>query len=101
MVATLRPHPWAALVPQRFSIDEVQFGKPAPDLYRHAAAVLGVAAERCVAFEDSVAGVTAAVSAGMRCVAITFGEQSEVAFAELTPWRVASLHEASRLFITT
>jgi HAD superfamily hydrolase (TIGR01509 family) len=100
VAATLRPHPWAALVPRRFSVDEVQFGKPAPDLYRHAAAALGVAAERCVAFEDSVTGVTAAVSAGMSCVAITFGEP-ETAFAALTPWRVSSLPEAGRLFITT
>lgn len=101
VAATLRPHSWAALIPRRFSVDEVQFGKPAPDLYHHAAAALGVAAERCVAFEDSIAGVTAAVSAGMSCVAITFGEQSEAAFAALTRWRVASLHEAGRLFITT
>lgn len=99
VAATLRPHPWAALVPQRFSVDQVPSGKPAPDLYRHAAAKLGVAAERCLALEDSVTGVTAAVLAGMHCIAITFGEQPEAAFAALTPWRAASLHEVGRLLI--
>lgn len=50
--------------------DQVPHGKPAPDVYLHAADVLGVPAETCLAFEDAPLGVTAARAAGMPCVAI-------------------------------
>jgi HAD superfamily hydrolase (TIGR01509 family) len=52
--------------PNVFSVDEVDRGKPAPDLFLHAARRMRVAPERCLVIEDSVAGVTAAVAAGMR-----------------------------------
>jgi beta-phosphoglucomutase-like phosphatase (HAD superfamily) len=45
--------------------DQVVSGKPAPDIYVMSARRLGVAAERCVAIEDSDAGVLAANAAGM------------------------------------
>jgi HAD superfamily hydrolase (TIGR01509 family) len=45
---------------------EVEHGKPAPDLFLHAASEMGVAPERCVVVEDSVYGVQAGVAAGMR-----------------------------------
>lgn len=48
-----------------FSSEDVGRGKPAPDLFLHAAARMGVAPERCVVIEDSVLGVRAAVAAGM------------------------------------
>lgn len=41
--------------------------KPAPDLYLHAAAALGVAPADCVVIEDSPPGARAARAAGMRC----------------------------------
>jgi HAD superfamily hydrolase (TIGR01509 family) len=44
---------------------EVAHPKPAPDLYLLAAQRLGVAPEACVVLEDSVAGVRAALAAGM------------------------------------
>jgi putative hydrolase of the HAD superfamily len=44
--------------------------KPAPDLHLAAAAALGVPARRCVAAEDSVNGVVAAISAGCLCVLV-------------------------------
>lgn len=49
-----------------FSATMVQRGKPAPDLYLHAAEVCGFAPAACVVVEDSVTGVTAALAAGMR-----------------------------------
>ncbi|MEV8099472.1 HAD family hydrolase [Kitasatospora sp. NPDC085879] len=49
-----------------FSAEEVANGKPAPDLFLHAASVLGVAPGRCVVVEDSRFGVEAARAAGMR-----------------------------------
>jgi HAD superfamily hydrolase (TIGR01509 family) len=50
--------------------DEVPNNKPAPDVYLHAAAQLGVEPGRCLVFEDSMAGVTAASAAGMIVVAV-------------------------------
>jgi HAD superfamily hydrolase (TIGR01509 family) len=44
-------------------------GKPAPDLFLHAAKSMGAAPADCVVVEDSVAGVTAGVAAGMRVMA--------------------------------
>jgi HAD superfamily hydrolase (TIGR01509 family) len=48
-----------------FSSDDVGRGKPAPDLFLHAAERMGVAPERCVVIEDSPLGVEAARAAGM------------------------------------
>ncbi|MFF7732277.1 HAD-IA family hydrolase [Streptomyces sp. NPDC007984] len=48
-----------------FSSQDVGRGKPAPDLFLHAAERMGVAPERCVVVEDSPLGVRAAVAAGM------------------------------------
>ncbi|MFC7826997.1 HAD family hydrolase [Streptomyces sp. NPDC057375] len=48
-----------------FSSQDVGRGKPAPDLFLHAAARMGVAPERCAVVEDSPLGVQAAVAAGM------------------------------------
>ena len=48
-----------------FSAAEVTAGKPAPDLFLHAASRLGVPPERCVVIEDSRFGVMAARAAGM------------------------------------
>ncbi len=52
------------------SSEEVERGKPAPDVYLEAARRLGVAPELCAAVEDSHAGIRSAKSAGMRVVAI-------------------------------
>ncbi len=48
--------------------DEVERGKPAPDIFLLAAERLGVSPAACVVFEDSPAGVSAALAAAMRCV---------------------------------
>jgi HAD superfamily hydrolase (TIGR01509 family) len=52
------------------SSEEVERGKPAPDVYLEAARRLGVAPERVAAVEDSEAGIRSAKAAGMRIVAI-------------------------------
>lgn len=49
-----------------FSFEDVTRGKPAPDLFLHAAKTLGVAPGEAIVVEDSLTGVQAAVSAGMR-----------------------------------
>jgi HAD superfamily hydrolase (TIGR01509 family) len=49
-----------------FSSYSVPRGKPHPDVFLHAAAAMRAKPSRSVVVEDSVSGVTAAVSAGMR-----------------------------------
>ena len=49
-----------------FSGYEVANGKPAPDLFLHAAARMGADPARCAVVEDSLYGVLAARAAGMR-----------------------------------
>ena len=51
--------------PNIFSAAEVAEGKPSPDLFLHAARVMGAEPKDCLVIEDSVAGVAAARSAGM------------------------------------
>lgn len=49
---------------------EVKNGKPSPDIFLLAAKRLGADPSRCLVFEDSPFGVTAAKDAGMFCVAV-------------------------------
>lgn len=52
------------------SSDEVERGKPSPDVYLLAAERLGVDPDRCLAIEDSSNGIRAAVAAGMTTIAV-------------------------------
>jgi HAD superfamily hydrolase (TIGR01509 family) len=52
------------------SSEEVERGKPAPDVYLEAARRLGVEATRSAAIEDSASGIRSAHAAGMHIVAI-------------------------------
>jgi HAD superfamily hydrolase (TIGR01509 family) len=82
------------------SSEEVERGKPAPDVYLEAARRLGVEPGRCAAVEDSHAGIRSAKSAGMRVMAIPNAsyppdeealELADVTLAsldELTPERI-------------
>jgi HAD superfamily hydrolase (TIGR01509 family) len=54
-----------------FSGETVPRGKPHPDLFLHAAAVMGARPGECVVVEDTPSGVTAAVSAAMRVFGYT------------------------------
>ena len=55
------------------SATEVEHGKPAPDLFLHAAAAMGFTPDRCVVVEDSRSGVQAARAAGMRSLGFAGG----------------------------
>lgn len=50
--------------------EDVERGKPDPETFLLAAQRCGVEPERCVVFEDAVAGIQAAKAAGMRCVGV-------------------------------
>ena len=51
---------------RRFSFEDVPRAKPAPDIYRAAAAACGAAPADCVVVEDSLAGIRAGLAAGCR-----------------------------------
>ena len=50
--------------------DEIEPGKPEPDIYLRTAEKLGVAADQCLVIEDSLSGIAAAKAAKMRVAAI-------------------------------
>jgi HAD superfamily hydrolase (TIGR01509 family) len=59
-----------------FSVDQVENGKPAPDIFLFAAASMGAAPARCAVVEDSASGVTAGLAAGMAVFAFAGGVTS-------------------------
>ncbi|MGL4307015.1 MAG: HAD family hydrolase [Mycobacteriaceae bacterium] len=83
----LTRHALKTLGTERFTAtvcgDEVPFGKPAPDIYRRAATLLGVDPAQCLAVEDSPTGVRAAEAAG--CVVLVVPCEVPV---ESTPSRI-------------
>jgi HAD superfamily hydrolase (TIGR01509 family) len=80
-----------------FSATMVERGKPAPDLFLHAAQTMGHLPAACVVVEDSLPGVQAAVAAGMRVCAYAaapyvdaaaYGELGAEVFTDMAalPW---------------
>lgn len=67
------------------SRDDVEYGKPDPEIYFLLARELGVQPEDCLVIEDSPAGVKAALAAGMNVVAVS------------TPLTHQRLHESGLL----
>lgn len=61
------------LLPRVFTASLVARGKPAPDLFLHAAAEMGADPRRCLVVEDSRPGLEAARAAGMEVVLFTGG----------------------------
>lgn len=63
-------------LPNIFSASMVANGKPAPDLFLHAAREMHVEPKNCLVIEDSPAGIEAAKAAGMRVFAFTGGSHA-------------------------
>lgn len=59
-----------------FSASEVRNGKPAPDLFLHVADRMGIHPGACLVVEDSPAGVSAAVAAGMTVIGFVGGSHA-------------------------
>lgn len=84
-LATNRERELALLALERFGLlgrfqcavygDQVERGKPDPEIYLTAASLLGVRPEACTVIEDSVNGLAAAKGAGMRVI-IRLGEHN-------------------------
>ncbi len=53
------------------SRDDVENGKPDPEIYHLGAGELGTDPANCLVIEDSPSGVKAALAAGMHCIAVT------------------------------
>ena len=62
--------------PHLFSANDVPHGKPAPDLFLHAAARMEVEPRDCIVVEDSPVGVAAAVAAGMTPIGFVGGSHA-------------------------
>ena len=62
--------------PYLFSASDVAHGKPAPDLFLHAAAKMRVNPADCIVVEDSAVGVAAGVAAGMTVVGFVGGSHA-------------------------
>lgn len=89
----------------------VERSKPAPDIFLHAAARLGVPPDRCVVVEDAAAGVDAALAAGMWAVGlgpqervghahVVFPDLSQVTLARFVEAVQAAQAEAARWQVT-
>jgi len=70
---------------RRFSAEDVARGKPAPDLFLHAASALGADPGACAVVEDSAAGLVAARAAGMSAFGYVAsgGGQADPALADV------------------
>lgn len=87
---TLAQQQWEDAFQVVCPVESVPNPKPAPDLYLHAAAALGVDPAHCLALEDSLSGAQAAVSAGMTCFVIP-DLIPAAAFRGITPYTFDSL----------
>jgi HAD superfamily hydrolase (TIGR01509 family) len=86
-LVTSSPERWIDIVFERWNLydtfdvvvsaDEVDHGKPAPDVYLRAASLLNVAPTDCLAIEDSTNGVRSAAQADMTVIA--YGDPSDEA----------------------
>lgn len=83
--ATVEAQGWSDLIPQLYTADDVERGKPAPDVYLYAAQQLGVDPKHCLALEDSPNGAQSAVTAGMTCFAIPDSHSTPDKFTAITP----------------
>jgi HAD superfamily hydrolase (TIGR01509 family) len=86
-----------------FSSSDVARGKPAPDLFLHAAARMAAEPSRCLVIEDSRFGVMGAIAAGMRVIGFAGGSHSGPAMARDleangATWVAHSWADVQRLF---
>lgn len=72
-----RIHFYSTLCPELFTLpdfiitgDQVQHGKPDPAIYQKVLAVAGLSGSQCLSVEDSPAGITSAINAGIPVIGI-------------------------------
>jgi HAD superfamily hydrolase (TIGR01509 family) len=74
--------------------DDVDRGKPAPDIYLKAAKLLDIDPSVCVVFEDAPAGIASAIAAGMHAVAVPNDHSRDMPFPIAPDTTLNSLHDA-------
>ena len=82
-----------------YSAQEVKQGKPAPDLFLHAAKSMGFEGKRCLVIEDSKPGVLAAKAAKMDVIGFAERSCSET-LKEVGAKVVSSMNEIEQLLFT-
>ena len=88
-----------------FSSNDVKHGKPAPDLFLHAANCMSALPQRCVLIEDSPFGVQGGKAAGMSVIGYTGGSHSNDAIGRLlkekgADWIVNSWSEVEAIVLS-
>ncbi|MDR0526976.1 MAG: HAD family phosphatase [Spirochaetaceae bacterium] len=78
--------------------DEIEHGKPAPDIFELAAKKLGQKPQNCIGLEDSPAGLRALAAAGIRSIFIKDLVEPEPEVLALVWKRCDSLDEAAAFF---
>jgi beta-phosphoglucomutase len=81
--------------------NNVHKAKPDPEVFLTAAKMLGIHPQYCMVFEDAVAGVQAALNAGMKCVGIGSPEvltEASLVINGLNEMNVSRLHLIENLF---
>ncbi|WP_310621974.1 HAD family hydrolase [Flexibacterium corallicola] len=81
-----------------YSAQDVENGKPAPDVFLYAAREMGYTPDQCVVIEDSMAGIVGAKAAGMSVLAYmqnSFLDQEQVIGSGATPF--SDMRELPRL----
>jgi HAD superfamily hydrolase (TIGR01509 family) len=83
-VSLIKAGLWDRFRPYVFSAQAVGQGrgKPAPDVFLHAAKIFETSPDDCIVIEDSVAGTTGGVAAGMRVIGFTGASHSWPGHAE-------------------
>jgi mannitol-1-/sugar-/sorbitol-6-phosphatase len=81
--------------PVIISAEDVERGKPHPDVYLKAAAGIGMDPKKCIVFEDAPAGIAAAHAAGMAAVALLTTYP-----AEAFPPEVPLIHDFKQVRLT-
>ncbi|MBJ7537921.1 hexitol phosphatase HxpB [Marinomonas transparens] len=79
------------------SADEVAQGKPAPDVYKLTLEKLNANAQQCIAFEDSIGGIKAALAAGMQVIAVPHPDEFDHTKFDLASHKLKSLADFDRI----
>jgi HAD superfamily hydrolase (TIGR01509 family) len=84
-----------------FSSDDVARGKPAPDIFLHAAQSMGVHPRNCAVVEDSVSGVVAGIEAAMTVFGFSGSVTSSEKLASAGATAFSAMSELPNLLIST
>lgn len=88
VLSTLRLHSAIQVV---YSAEAEPFGKPHPGAYLNCAKQIGVHPHRCLVFEDSLRGATAAKAAEMKVIAVPSGRDNEPGTFDFCDMQLRSL----------